>query len=560
MGLKIRKDDTVRIIAGKDKGRTGRVLRVDPGKDKVYVEGANIIKRHTRPRTLRDTQRAQELGGIVEKEGPIHVSNVMLIDPDSGEPTRVGDQARGRPARARGQEVGQGDRLMEAVGPGQHPAAAQGALRAGDRARAPAALRYSSAMEVPRIEKITLNMGVGEAKQDSNMLDAATEQLATIAGQRPNVRRASKSIAAFKLRDGMPVGVSVTLRRARMWEFLDRLMSIAIPRIRDFRGLNPRSFDGRGNYSMGVREQIIFPEIDYDAIDQVRGLDVTITTSAQTDEEAYALLRELGMPFSPRGRAGRGHRGGGGGRRGAAPRGGAREGGGRAGRLRGAQGREPGGLREARARERRKRASESAKRHRSRWQRLHRRSASSADPSTRRRNYNRCKRCGRPRAYLRKFGLCRICLREIAHEGMIPGLTKSQLVTDADRPDSRLPDPHPQRPARRPRRRGDARLDLQGGAGAHPQRAGLHRGLRGRAGRVGRVLRVTLKYTEDRKPVISGIERLSKPGRRHYVSAGEVPKVHGGMGTAIISTSRGVMTGHDARRAGVGGELVARVW
>jgi large subunit ribosomal protein L5 len=163
---------------------------------------------------------------------------------------------------------------------------------------------YSSVMEVPQIEKITLNMGVGEAKQDSNMLDAAREQLATIAGQQPNVRRARKSIAAFKLRDGMPVGVTVTLRRARMYEFLDRLMSVAIPRIRDFRGLSPRSFDGRGNYSIGVREQIIFPEIDYDAIDQVRGLDVTITTSAKTDEEAYALLRELGMPFSREGAPG----------------------------------------------------------------------------------------------------------------------------------------------------------------------------------------------------------------------------------------------------------------
>ena len=163
---------------------------------------------------------------------------------------------------------------------------------------------YSSVMEVPRVEKITLNMGVGEAKQDSNMLDAAKEQLATIAGQQPNVRLARKSSAAFKLREGMPVGVSVTLRRARMYEFLDRLQSVAIPRIRDFRGLNPRSFDGRGNYSIGVREQIIFPEIDYDAIDQVRGLDITITTSAKTDEEAYALLRELGMPFSREGAPG----------------------------------------------------------------------------------------------------------------------------------------------------------------------------------------------------------------------------------------------------------------
>ncbi len=163
---------------------------------------------------------------------------------------------------------------------------------------------FSSIMQSPRVEKITLNMGVGDAKQDSNVLDAALEQLATIAGQKPSVRRARKSIAAFKLRDGMPVGVSVTLRRARMWEFLDRLTSVAIPRIRDFRGLNPRSFDGRGNYSMGIREQIIFPEIDYDAIDQVRGLDVTITTTAATDEQAYYLLRELGMPFSREGAPG----------------------------------------------------------------------------------------------------------------------------------------------------------------------------------------------------------------------------------------------------------------
>jgi large subunit ribosomal protein L5 len=163
---------------------------------------------------------------------------------------------------------------------------------------------YSSPMEVPRLEKITLNMGVGDAKQDSNVLDAATEQLGTIAGQRPNVRRARKSIASFKVREGMPVGVSVTLRRARMWEFLDRLCSVAVPRIRDFRGLNPRSFDGRGNYSMGIREQLIFPEVDYDSIDQVRGLDVTITTSAKTDEEAFELLLALGMPFAQEGRPG----------------------------------------------------------------------------------------------------------------------------------------------------------------------------------------------------------------------------------------------------------------
>ena len=157
---------------------------------------------------------------------------------------------------------------------------------------------YSSTMQTPKLTKITLNMGVGEAKQDSKMLDAAAEQLGTIAGQKPNVRRAKKSVAAFKLREGMPVGLVVTLRDERAYEFLDRLTSVAIPRIRDFRGLNPRSFDGRGNYSMGVREQIIFPEIDYDAVDQVRGLDVTITTTAETDREAFALLEALGMPFA----------------------------------------------------------------------------------------------------------------------------------------------------------------------------------------------------------------------------------------------------------------------
>jgi large subunit ribosomal protein L5 len=157
---------------------------------------------------------------------------------------------------------------------------------------------YSTPMQAPRILKVTVNMGVGDAKQDSKVLEAATDQLAKITGQKPNVRRARKSIAQFKLREGMPVGVSVTLRGDRLYEFLDRLFSVAIPRIRDFRGLNPSSFDGRGNYSMGVREQIIFPEVDYDEVDQTRGLDITITTTARTDEESFALLSALGMPFA----------------------------------------------------------------------------------------------------------------------------------------------------------------------------------------------------------------------------------------------------------------------
>jgi large subunit ribosomal protein L5 len=158
-------------------------------------------------------------------------------------------------------------------------------------------LGVKSIMEVPRIEKITLNMGVGEAKNDAKQLDAAVEELTTIAGQRAQIRKARKSVAQFKIREGMPIGAKVTIRGARMYEFLDRLISIALPRIRDFRGLNPNSFDGRGNYSLGVREQIIFPEINYDDIQQVRGLDVTITTTAETDDQARALLQAMGLPF-----------------------------------------------------------------------------------------------------------------------------------------------------------------------------------------------------------------------------------------------------------------------
>ena len=159
-------------------------------------------------------------------------------------------------------------------------------------------LELSSIMQAPTISKITLNMGVGEGKTDAKQIDAALDELTTIAGQRAQVRRARKSIAQFKVREGMPVGTRVTLRGARMWEFLDRLVSIALPRIRDFRGLNPDSFDGRGNYSLGIREQIIFPEIDYDSISQIRGLDVAITTTAETDEQAEVLLRGLGFPLA----------------------------------------------------------------------------------------------------------------------------------------------------------------------------------------------------------------------------------------------------------------------
>ena len=221
-------------------------------------------------------------------------------------------------------------------------------------------------------------MGVGDAKQDSKVLDAATEQLATIAGQKPSVRRARKSIAQFKVREGMPVGLSVTLRRERAYEFLDRLMTIAIPRIRDFRGLKPTSFDGRGNYSLGVREQIIFPEIDYDAVDAVRGLDVTITTSAARRRRGLRPPRGVRHALQPRG--------------------------------------QPLCAVRARAvRERRERLMAKTS------QRV--RQARPAKYKTR--EYTRCRRCGRARSVYRKFGVCRICLRELAHNGYVPGMTKS---------------------------------------------------------------------------------------------------------------------------------------
>jgi len=156
---------------------------------------------------------------------------------------------------------------------------------------------YTSVMQVPRLEKITLNMGLGEALADKKVLEAATTDMQAIAGQKPVVTRARKSVAGFKIREGYPIGAKVTLRGERMWDFLERLITIALPRVRDFRGLNPKSFDGRGNYSMGVREQIIFPEIDFDKVDKVRGLDITITTSAGSNEEGHALLAAFNFPF-----------------------------------------------------------------------------------------------------------------------------------------------------------------------------------------------------------------------------------------------------------------------
>ena len=161
-------------------------------------------------------------------------------------------------------------------------------------------LGYQNVMQVPRLEKIVVNVGVGEALQNARALDATVQDIMTITGQKPIVTRARKSIASFKLREGNPIGVKVTLRGSRMWDFLDRLCNVALPRQRDFRGISPDSFDGRGNYSLGLREQLVFPEVDYDKIDKIRGMEITIVTSAQSDEEGFLLLRYLGMPFGGR--------------------------------------------------------------------------------------------------------------------------------------------------------------------------------------------------------------------------------------------------------------------
>jgi len=262
--MRIKRNDDVIVIAGKDRGKRGKVMRVLPAQQRVIVEGLNIVKRHTKPTPQGDQ------GGVIEREAPLHVSNVMLVEPQ-------GQQAHPRLHRDAGRQA-----LPRRPALGRAPGLDMSRLRERYEQEILPALTqrfgYSTPMQAPRVVKVTLNMGLGEAKQDSNMLDAAASQLATIAGQRPSVRRARKSIANFKLREGMPVGVAVTLRGERAYEFLDRLMSIAIPRIRDFRGLKRNAFDGRGNYSLGLREQIIFPEVDLRLGRPSARLDVTITT------------------------------------------------------------------------------------------------------------------------------------------------------------------------------------------------------------------------------------------------------------------------------------------
>ena len=224
---------------------------------------------------------------------------------------------------------------------------------------------YKNVMQVPKVEKVVINMGVGEAKENAKLLEAAVKDLEIIAGQKPVVTKAKNSVANFKLREGMPIGCKVTLRGEKMYEFLDRLINLALPRVRDFRGVNPNAFDGRGNYALGVKEQLIFPEIEYDKIDKVRGMDVIIVTTAKTDEEARELLTCFNMPFQ-------------------------------------------------KLQKRRKNMAKTA---------MKVKQQRKAKFSTQ--EYSRCRICGRPHAYLRKYGICRICFRELAYKGQIPGVRKA---------------------------------------------------------------------------------------------------------------------------------------
>ena len=227
-------------------------------------------------------------------------------------------------------------------------------------------LGVGNVMQVPRMIKIVINMGVGRATQQRSLLDGAVTDLTIITGQKPMVTKAKKSIASFKLREGNEIGAKVTLRGDRMWEFYDRLVSLAIPRIRDFRGMSPTQFDGHGNYTFGLTEQLVFPEIDYDNIDSVRGMDITIVTTAQTDEHGRALFARAGLPVPPRWAAG---------------------------------------------------VNRMAKKALINKQQR--------TPKFKVRGYTRCRRCGRARSVYRDFGLCRICLRMMAHAGEVPGVTKS---------------------------------------------------------------------------------------------------------------------------------------
>jgi large subunit ribosomal protein L5 len=305
---KIRKGDQVIVLAGRDKGKRGTVKeRVDA--DHLLIEGVNLVKKHTKPNPMKGTT-----GGIVDKAMPIHqarpIASASSLWPTASAcacSSRAANSSRLKRFHMAKQQAAQPAEKKTAPPPSaKAPKEARGPV---PKARLQTVYRekivpelvqkfgYKSVMQVPRLSKITLNMGVSEAVSDKKVMDNAVGDLTKIAGQKPVVTKSKKPIAGFKIRENVPIGCMVTLRGVQMYEFLDRFVTIALPRVRDFRGISGRAFDGRGNYNIGVKEQIIFPEVDYDKVDALRGLNISITTTAKNDDECKALLAAFKFPF-----------------------------------------------------------------------------------------------------------------------------------------------------------------------------------------------------------------------------------------------------------------------
>ena len=287
--FKIRTGDSVIVITGKDKGKIGNVTSVIKSNDRVIVEGVNIIKRHRKA-----TQESP--GKIEELEAPIHISNVAHLDPDTGKATRVKYEFKDGVKRRL--SVVSGSLLDKWFGELKMNTRLQEKYKKEITKTLKDKFKYKNDLEIPKLEKVVINMGVGEAVKDSKKIEIAVNELAAITGQKPVITKSKKANASFKLREGMPIGVKVTLRKNKMYEFVDRFVNIALPRVRDFRGVNSKSFDGNGNYALGLKEQYVFPEIEYDNVDSVRGMDIIFVTSAKSDEEARELLNGFDFPFN----------------------------------------------------------------------------------------------------------------------------------------------------------------------------------------------------------------------------------------------------------------------
>lgn len=280
--LHIKKDDKVIVIAGADKGKTGKVLKVLVDDNRAIVEGVHMVSKSTKP-SAKNPQ-----GGIIKQEAPIHISNLSLIDPKSGKATRVAIKHEGKTLFA-SLKVRGGNQVMDT-------AQLKKVYKETIAPSLQKQFNYASAMQIPALKKIVINQGLGDATQDKKIVDVAINEITAITGQKAVATYSKKDIANFKLRKKMPIGVMVTLRRERMYEFLEKLVRVSLPRIRDFKGIESK-FDGRGNYTLGITEQIIFPEINIDEIDRIQGMNITFVTSAKTDEEGFALLKAFGLPF-----------------------------------------------------------------------------------------------------------------------------------------------------------------------------------------------------------------------------------------------------------------------